>query len=78
MNEEKQPITPASYIGEKGVYASSNQIFSIESGISIVEIRGWEIARMKFETAKEAYAFLENMTRFVADAINEKLEREKR
>lgn len=42
----------------------------------IVSIRGWGAIQHLFKTAKEAAAFQDELGRWIAEAINEKLERE--
>ena len=43
----------------------------------IAQIRGWGAIQKLFKTEEEARLFQDKLGRFIADAINEKLDREK-
>jgi hypothetical protein len=42
----------------------------------IGEVRGWGALQQEFKTEKEAEAFQDEVGKFIADAINEKIQRD--
>ena len=56
------------------VEATNNYIFS-KDGYMVAEVRGWGTLQYKFNTANEAAKFQDEVGKFIADAINEKIER---
>lgn len=56
------------------VEADHNYIFS-KDGYMVAEVRGWGTLQYKFNTANEAANFQNEVGKFIAEAINEKIER---
>lgn len=58
-------------------YDGHNYIFD-ENMKMILEIRGWGWIQYLFKDSKDAVKFQDEMGKFIAEAINEKLERERK
>lgn len=62
------------YYDEFGQYLWSKQ--DADGGSQMIgEIRGWGALQHKFKTSEEASAFQDEVGRFIAEAINEKVKR---
>lgn len=80
-------VKVSDFIGEKATYDESGQnIFGVDKkgGLQIIaDVRGWGAIQNLFKNAngtikeKEAMKFQDDLGEWLAEAINEKLEREK-
>lgn len=62
------------YYDEYGTYLWSKQ----DDGSQMIgEVRGWGRFQNEFKTQEEAAKFQDEIGRFIADAINEKIQRER-
>lgn len=64
--------------GEQMVAQVEDADESLEPETPIVSIRGWGAIQHMFPTSKEAAQFQDNLGRWIAESINEKLERERK
>jgi len=62
------------YYDEFGQYLWSRQDSSVGSQM-VGEIRGWGCLQNEFKTPEEASQFQDQVGKFIAEAINEKMER---
>ena len=63
------------YYDEFGQYLWSKQ--DADGGSQMIgEIRGWGAIQQEFKTQEQAAQFQDEVGRFIADAINEKIERD--
>jgi hypothetical protein len=71
-------MTPAEFIGKAKFDEGSGYIFgNAPNGERIVaELRGWGTISNYFQFSDDAVAFQDQLGQFIADAINEKIERE--
>ncbi len=66
------------FINGKVTYSKQGQYLWIDNGMRLLaQLRGWGTFTKMFSTGKDAAKFQDEVGQFVADAINEKIEREK-
>jgi hypothetical protein len=63
------------YYDQYGQYLWSKQTED-EGSQMIGEIRGWDALQNEFETEEKASLFQDEVGKFIADAINEKIQRD--
>jgi hypothetical protein len=63
------------YYDEYGTYLWAKDSEYYNQTIAIAEVRGWGAIQNKFSTIEEAEKFQDEVGKFIADAINEKIER---
>lgn len=71
---------PSDFIGEKAIYDEHGQIIFASTGDDIqmfLDLRGWGRISKVIPNLTEATKFQDNLGKWVVDAINEKLERER-
>ncbi len=75
-------MKPQDFIGRKATYDADGQIIwgeDAKGGLQmLLDVRGWGAVQNLFDSENEAIKFHDKLGAWFADAINEKLERERK
>jgi len=75
-------MKPQDFIGKKATYDADGQIIwgeDAKGGLQmLLDVRGWGAIQHLFKTQEEAMKYQDELGAWFTDAINEKLERERK